>query len=311
MTGGAGFIGSHLVETLVRRKEKVRVLDNLSTGSLRNLSHIRGKFDYQQGDIRDQHDVRQALKGVTYVLHEAALRSVARSVEDPVTSNDVNVNGTVTLLWESLRARVKRVVYASSSSVYGESKKFPQSTLQPAHPVSPYAVSKYAAEQYCRVFSETLGLSTVSLRYFNVFGPRQDPLSKYAVVIPIFMHAAYWKKALPLDGDGRQSRDFAYIENVVWATLAAAMRPGVSGDVFNVACGQTHSLNDYIRILEKLAGRKMKIVHRKVRVGDVKKTWADISKTKKMLGYRPLFDFEGGIRKTWDYFSHSQKGMGS
>lgn len=307
VTGGAGFIGSHIAEELVRRREKVRILDNFVSGRLENIARVKKSVDIVRGDIRDPRDVRRAVRGVDFVLHQAALRSVVRSIEDPISTNDVNVGGTVTVLWESLRAGVKRVVYASSSSVYGLSKKYPQAVSDPVDPVSPYAAAKLAGEKYCRVFSETMGLSTVSLRYFNVFGPRQDAKSKYAVVIPIFMKAAFEGSPLPLEGDGRQSRDFAYIDNVVSANLLAAVRPGGHGRVFNVACGTTTSLLDYVSLLERLVGRKLPIRRLPARKGDVRKTFADIRATRKYLGYRPSVSFEKGVQKTWNIFIQ-QKG---
>lgn len=302
ITGGAGFIGSHLAEALVKRNQRVCAFDNLIAGKLENLDSVRKKIDFVRGDIREGRDLRRALKNVDYVLHQAALRSVVRSLEDPVGTCEVNAQGTLNVLAESQRAGVKRVVIASSSSVYGSSKIYPQSPLHKPLPLSPYAASKLAGEYYCRVFSETMGLSTVALRYFNVFGPRQDFRSRYAVVIPIFMQAAMTGKPLPVDGDGSQSRDFAYIDNVVSANLLAATRPAAHGGVFNVACGTTTSLNQYIHLLEKLSGRKLTIKRNPPRKGDVKKTFADISLTRQKLGYRPLASFEEGVQKMWDYF---------
>ncbi len=303
VTGGAGFIGSHLVEALVKNGQSVRVLDNFFSGDIKNIAHLKNKIDLVRGDIRERKDLKKSLRNVDYVLHQAALRSVVRSLEDPISSAEVNVGGLVNLLWESLSAGVKRVVSASSSSVYGESPFFPQSPSHKPMPLSPYAASKAAGEYYCSVFSKTMGLSTVSLRYFNVFGPRQDFKSKYAVVIPIFMDAVYRSKPLPLHGDGKQSRDFAYIDNVVSANLLAATKPGLNGDVFNVACGDSHSLLDYVKILQKITGKKLSFKISATRRGDVKKTWADISETKKKLGYRPLVNFEEGVRRTWAYFA--------
>jgi len=307
VTGGAGFIGSHLTEHLVGKKQSVRIIDDFSTGRMDNLSAVRNKIEVIRGDICDQRVVKRALEDIDYVLHQAARRSVVRSLEDPVATNEVNVQGTVNLLWGALKSGVKRFVYASSSSVYGDSRKFPQSPSDPPSPLSPYAVSKLAGEYYCRVFSKTLGLETVCLRYFNVFGYRQDPNSKYAVVIPIFMKSILRDKPLPLQGDGRQSRDFAHVDNVVSANILAAKKKGVSGEVFNVACGKNHSLLDYIRILEKITKRKLKVGHAPSRNGDVRKTWADIRKTQKRLGYNPLVEFEEGIKRTWFQQFHVQE----
>lgn len=308
VTGGAGFIGSHIAERLVRDGEVVRILDNFSTGKQENIRHLRGRATVVRGDIRESSDVRRALKGIDYVLHQAALRSVPRSLEDPLATNDVNVGGTLLLLWESLRARVKKFVYASSSSVYGNSRKFPQSPDQNPLPISPYAVSKLTGEYYCRVFSETFDLPTVSLRYFNVFGPRQDPFSKYAVVIPIFIRAALERTPLPLHGNGSQSRDFAYIDNVVDANLLAAKRKTVGGAVYNVACGQNHSLNDYIRLLEMLTHRRLAVQKLPFRSGDVPKTYADISATRRDLRYRPSVLFAEGVRRTFRHFLNAPSG---
>src|SRR3989338_8056193 len=242
VTGGAGFIGSNIVEELVRRKEGVRVLDSFITGKKENLEPFSGKVEVIEGDIRDRDILRSALKGVDFVLHQAALRSVPKSVEDPFTTNDINVFGTLNLLAAARDAGVKRVVYASSSSVYGYAKKFPQKETHLTMPISPYGVSKLAAENYCVTFAKTFGLETVSLRYFNVFGPRQNPESKYSAVIPAFIFKMLKGERPLVDWDGKQSRDFTYIANVVEANLKACSVPGISGEVFNVACGETTSV---------------------------------------------------------------------
>lgn len=301
VTGGAGFIGSNIAEELVRRGYKVRVLDNLSTGNLSNLSTVIKRIEFVKGDICSARDLKKALRGVDYVLHQAALRSVPRSVDDPQSTNDVNITGTLKLLIAARDAGVKRVVYASSSSVYGDSKLIPQNELHRTSPISPYAVSKLAAENYCQVFAKTFGLQTVSLRYFNVFGPKQDPKSKYAAVIPKFMKAAYKGETLIVHGDGNQSRDFTYIENVVNANILAALTPGIGGEVFNVACGDSSSVMDIVRGIEKILGRKIKVKHTPPRAGDVRKTKADISKAKRLLKYKPGTSFEKGLGLTFKW----------
>jgi len=304
VTGGAGFIGSHIAEALVKRGHKVRVLDNLSTGSMDNLSSIASYIEYQQGDITRHDDVANAVEGQDIVFHEAALRSVARSIDNPFSSNEINVDGTLRLLEACRKARVKRVVYASSSSVYGDNIKYPQVETMRASPISPYAVSKLAGEHYHIVFSKTFGLETVSLRYFNVFGPRQHPESQYAAVIPKFMQAAMQGHPLEVHSDGKQSRDFTYIDNVVQANLLAASRPKVQGEYFNIANGKNYSLLDIIKVIEKLAGHNLKRHHLAARAGDIRKTWADIRKAKRLLGYKPTVGFEEGLERTWEWFKN-------
>ena len=257
VTGGAGFIGSNIVEALVKRGDKVRVLDNLSTGLKENLDLFRDRIEFMEGDLRNPQDVAAAVSGVEFIFHEAALRSVPRSVDNPSDTNDVNVTGTLQLLLAARDARVKRVVYASSSSVYGDNKKYPQNESMRGAPLSPYAVTKYTGELYCVVFAKTFGLETVCLRYFNVFGPRQHPESQYAAVIPLFMKSAVEGTPLEVHWDGRQSRDFTYIDNVVEANLLAAATPGVSGEVFNIACGKTNSLLQIVQQLQTFVGHPL------------------------------------------------------
>lgn len=307
VTGGAGFIGSHLVEALLRRGDKVRVLDNLSTGSQNNLAAVLDRVEFVQGDLRDGRDVERSVQGMDCVFHQAALRSVERSIHDPASSNAVNVDGTLKLLMACRQAGVKRLIYASSSSVYGDNKVFPQVETMRASPLSPYAVSKASAEMYCVVFAKTFGLQTVSLRYFNVFGPRQSPESQYAAVIPKFMQSALQETPLEVHWDGRQSRDFTYIDNVAEANLLAAEAPSASGEVFNIACGTSHSLLDIIRELGKLSGHPLARKHFPARAGDTRKTWADVRKAKKTLRYRPRIGFEEGLRRTWEWFVQTQR----
>lgn len=300
MTGGAGFIGSNIAEGLVRRGDRVRVFDNFSTGRRENLA----TFDVEvvEGDLRDPAAVRRAVDGVEGVFHEAALRSVPRSVDDPMSTNDVNVGGTLHLLMACREAKVRRVVYASSSSAYGDDPTLPKVETLPANPISPYAVSKLAAEHYCRTFARLYGLETVSLRYFNVFGPRQNPESKYSAVIPRFLQLALANEPLEIHGDGEQSRDFTYIDNVVQGNLLAMDTPGVSGEVFNVACGTRHSLLAIADAIGAFLGRELTRRHVESRAGDVRHTLADITKAQERLGFRPEVNFADGIRRTCEYF---------
>jgi nucleoside-diphosphate-sugar epimerase len=278
------------------------VFDNLSTGSLDHLKHVRNKIDFVKGDLRKAKDVQKAVKGINVIFHEAALRSVPRSVDDPFASNDVNINGTLQLLLAARDANVKRVVTASSSSVYGDNRVYPQhEELKPA-PLSPYALTKLTGELYGPVFSRTYGLETVALRYFNVFGPRQAPESMYAAVIPKFMESIIKNEPLVVHWDGKQSRDFTYIDNVVHGNILAGTKPGISGHAFNLACGDNFSLLDIIHLLEKFSGKKTIRKHTPMRKGDVRKTWADIRKAKRMLGFKPQVSFEEGLRRTWDWF---------
>jgi len=305
VTGGAGFIGSSIAGELVKLGQYVRILDNFCTGKIENMSPFINKIDLVRGDIRETKDLKKALKGIDFVLHQAALRSVPRSVEDPLSTNDVNITGTLKLLMMARELKVKRVVYASSSSAYGDCKEFPQKETFATNPISPYAVAKLAAEHYCQVFAKTFGLETVSLRYFNVFGPRQDPNSKYSAVIPKFIFAAMKNATIEIHGDGRQSRDFSYIDNVVEANIKAATVKGISGNVFNIACNESHSVMEIARGIEQALGRKIKIVHTQKRAGDVKRTFADISKAKKLMGYSPKVDFEEGLKRTFEWFAEN------
>jgi UDP-glucose 4-epimerase len=255
-----------------------------------------------EGDLRDAATVRRAVAGVHGVFHQAALRSVPRSVDDPLSSNEVNVTGTLVLLLACREARVRRVVYASSSSVYGDDPALPKVETLPTQPISPYAVSKLAAEHYCQTFARLYGLETVSLRYFNVFGPRQNPESKYSAVIPRFLAQALAGEPLEVHGDGEQSRDFTYIDNVVEANLLAMKTPEVSGQVFNVACGTRHSLLAIADAIAAFLGRRLERAHVPPRAGDVRHTLADIGKAERLLGFRPAVDFANGMRRTCEYF---------
>ncbi len=301
VTGGAGFIGSNIAEALVKRGDRVRVLDNFVTGLRENLDAI-GRVELVEGDLRRPGDCARAVAGVDGVFHQAALRSVPRSVDDPTSSNEVNVTGTLNLLMACRDAKVRRVVYASSSSVYGDDPALPKVETLPTNPISPYAISKLGAELYCRTFSRLYGLETVSLRYFNVFGPRQNPESIYSAVIPRFLEQALAREPLEVHGDGLQSRDFTYIDNVVQGNLRAMETPGVAGEVFNVACNTRHTLLDIAEQIGRFLGRPLERRHVASRPGDVKNTLADISKAERLLGYRPTVDFADGMRRTCDYF---------
>jgi UDP-glucose 4-epimerase len=308
VTGGAGFIGSHIVERLLAEGHRVRVLDDLSTGSRANLAFARGNPRLQviRGDIRRLPVVEQAMRGVTAVFHQAALRSVPRSVTDPLGANARNVTGTLHILHAAAQQKKKpRVVYASSSSVYGERPDLPKREDQPSAPISPYAATKVANEIYASVWGRIFGLETVGLRYFNVFGPRQDPKSEYAAVIPRFILWAVHDEPLQVHGDGKQSRDFTYIDNVVSANLLAARAPArvVSGKSYNVGCGSRTSLLDIVALLERWLGRRLRRAHSPARVGDVRHTLADIGAAKRDLRYEPLVDFETGLRRTVDFFT--------
>lgn len=300
VTGGAGFIGSHLVEGLVTRGAKVVVVDNLSTGKLSNLRCVMDQIRFLDGDVRDEQTIREAVEGAEYVFHQAALPSVARSLEDPIASNDVNVCGTLNVLVAAREYGVKRVIYASSSSVYGDTPELPKDETMPVNPLSPYATSKLAGESYCSVFTRVYGLSTVSLRYFNVYGPRQDPDSPYAAVIPIFIRDMRQNAPLTVFGDGEQTRDFTHVRNAVQANVRAMEAPGVSGEVFNVACGQRISLNQIIDLLAVLAGRRPAVRYLADRPGDVRHSLASIRQATERLDYHPDVQLEEGLRALWD-----------
>jgi UDP-glucose 4-epimerase len=302
ITGGAGFIGSHIAEKLVAMGERVRVLDNFSSGKRANLAGLGDKIEIARGDILDLDVVKKAAKGAQLVFHQAALRSVPFSVENPTLVNRVNVEGTLNVLTAARDAGVKRVVYASSSSAYGRGPMQPKKETDTPGPISPYAVSKLAGEYYCKVFSELYGLETVSLRYFNVYGPRQDPNSQYAAVIPRFIQWALQGDALEIHGDGLQSRDFTYIDNVVAANLQAARTQLGIGGAFNVGQGETHALLDLVTVIEKNLQIELKRSHTAARAGDVRFTQADISESKRCLGYNPEVSFEEGLAKTVEFF---------
>jgi len=307
VTGGAGFIGSHIVERLLREHATatVRVFDDFSTGAMSNLPFAGAagaRLEVIRGDIRDLAALERAAAGASVIFHQAALRSVPLSVNDPLGTHDRNVTGTLHVLEAARRRQVRRVVYASSSSVYGGGLELPKREEQAPAPLSPYAVSKAAGEQYAAVWTRLYGVETVGLRYFNVFGPRQDPASEYAAVIPRFILWGRHGKPLEIHGDGTQSRDFTYIDNVVEANCLAARAPGAAGEVVNVGLGTRVTLLDIVTRLESLLGRRLERRHTPVRAGDVPHSLADISKAKRLLGYTPLVDFDEGLRRTVEFF---------
>ena len=304
VTGGAGFIGSNLTEALLKKEHSVRVLDDFSTGKRENL--IFGKeypsLEIVDGDIRNLAICQKAMKDIEYVFHQAALPSVQRSVEDPLGSNAVNSQGTLNILLSARDAGVKRVIYASSSSIYGDTPTLPKKEEMPANPLSPYALQKYIGEQYCRLFYQLYGLETVSLRYFNIFGPKQDPASIYSAVIPRFIDALLKGHPPIIFGDGEQSRDFTYIDNVVRANLLAMSAKHPQGEAINIACGKRVSLNQLLNILKEIVGSKVSPTHEEARKGDVKHSLADINKGKKILNYDPQVGIEMGLKKTVEFF---------
>ena len=307
VTGGAGFIGSHLVEVLLHRGQKVRVLDNFSTGKRENLHGLMDQIELIEGDIRSYHIVREAVQGIDFVLHQGALPSVPRSINDPITTNEVNVGGTLNVLDASKDAGVKRVVYASSSSVYGPDPELPVREDMTPQPVSPYAVAKLTGEKYCHVFSRVYGLETVALRYFNIFGPRQDPNTQYSAFIPKFVVGIMNGQSLTIDGDGEQAKDFTYVSNVVEANLLALEAEGVSGEVFNVGCGQSTSVNEVVGHIRQISNSQGEISYGPSRTGDVPRSLADISRAREKLGYSPQVLLREGLEHVALWFSNGDK----
>jgi UDP-glucose 4-epimerase len=308
VTGGGGFIGSHLVKRLLRDGQSVRVLDNFATGRRANLEEVLDDIELIEGDLQSYERVHNAVRGCDFAFHLGALPSVPRSIQDPLTSNATNVVGTLNVLLAARDEGVQRVVYASSSSLYGASTELPKREDMHPLPIAPYAVSKLAAEGYCRAFHQVYGLETVALRYFNVFGPGQDPQSQYAAVIPNFITAALDGGRPTIHGDGEQSRDFTFVDNAVDANLLAASAAGAAGQAFNIACGERTSLNDIVARISVLAGREVEAVHADSRPGDVRHSLADISKAREILGYEPAVDFEEGLRRTFTaYEERSQQ----
>ncbi len=308
VTGGGGFIGSNIVGELLQRGEEVRILDNFSTGRRENIAEFSGKIEVIEGDIRDLKTVEEAVDGADFVLHQAALPSVQRSILNPLTTNEVNITGTLNLLLASKEANVKRLVYASSSSVYGDSADLPKSEDMSPHPLSPYAISKLAGERYCQAFYDLYGLETVCLRYFNVFGPKQDPLSEYSAVIPKFIKALAQGKPPEIYGDGEQTRDFTYVHNVVVANILASSVEGVAGGVINIACGERFSLNQMLRYLQGVFDSAIDPIYSAPRLGEVRDSLADISKARQLLGYEPQVSFFEGLKKAVHWFTNRNSG---
>lgn len=298
VTGGAGFIGSNIVEELLKRGNSVRVIDNFSTGKKENLKGFLDDVELIEGDIRSYDSVRRATAGIDVILHQAALPSVPRSIADPITSNEVNVGGTLNVLKAAVDTSVKRVVYASSSSVYGDNPILPKHEDMIPNPLSPYAVSKLAGEKYCVVFSKVYGLETISLRYFNVFGPKQDPDSQYSAVIPKFIKVMMHDERPTIFGDGEQSRDFTYVANVVEANLLAASAQCDSGVVMNCACHGQTTLNELMKEINTVLTKNIIPAYEKPRSGDIKDSFADVNLAKKMIGYIPQVSFVDGLKKT-------------
>jgi nucleoside-diphosphate-sugar epimerase len=301
VTGGAGFIGSHLSEEIVRRGHSVRVADSLITGKRSNLDHIQG-VEFLQGDLADEAFARQAVQGMDYVLHQAAIPSVPRSVKDPITSNRANVDATLNVLVAARDAGVKRLVFAGSSSADGNTETLPKHEEMPTSPLSPYALQKVVGEQYLQMFTRLYGLETVSIRYFNVFGPRQDPTSPYSGVISVFATALIENRSPKIYGDGEQTRDFTYVANVVDGVLRACEANGASGEIINVATGGRISLNQLFHTMKQLVGATADPTYVETRAGDVRDSQADISKAQRILGYAPIVSFEDGLRQTVEWY---------
>ena len=304
VTGGAGFIGSNVARKLLELRHQVRVLDNFLTGKRENLADIRGDIDLIEGDLRNFETVRQAAQGVEYILHLGALPSVPRSVADPLLSNDINITGTLHVLEAARQQGVKRVVFSSSSSIYGDTPTLPKREDMPLNPLSPYAAHKAAGELYCRVYQNMFRVETVCLRYFNVFGLRQDPASQYAAVIPRFITALRSGGQPTIYGDGEQSRDFTYIDNVVAANIAASTAPDAAGEVINIACGERVTINELARRIGALLGKEIAPQYLPARAGDVKHSLADISKARRLLNYADTVNLDTGLRRTVEWFVH-------
>lgn len=305
VTGGAGFIGSNIVKELLNQGQEVRVLDNFATGKRENILPLM-KYDNLsliEGDLRSFHIVRSAVRDVDYILHQGALPSVPRSINDPITSNDVNILGTLNLLEAAKEYGVKRVVCASSSSIYGNSETLPKVETMPVNPMSPYALTKYAQERYCQIFFKLYGLQTVSLRYFNVFGPNQDPTSQYSAVIPKFIKLIQQNKQPIIYGDGSQSRDFTFVDNNVWANIQACTAPQAAGETINIACGERFTLIELVVMINEILGKSIEPRFEPERPGDVKHSLAGIEKAKELLGYEVRVGFKEGLAKTIEHFS--------
>jgi nucleoside-diphosphate-sugar epimerase len=308
VTGGAGFIGSHVVDELVRRGQDVVVLDDLSTGQEANIEDVRRKIDFRAGTITDMKDVQSACHGADYVIHLAARASVPKSVKDPIGTNHTNIDGTLNVLVAARDAGARRFVFAASSSAYGETPEQPKIESMAPVPISPYGVTKYVGELYAQVFGRVYGLENASIRYFNVFGPRQDPTSQYSGVLSRFMLAILRNEPPVIYGDGEQSRDFTYVANVVDETLRACEAAGASGKVFNGGTGARITLNEVIKLLAKITAREIRVAYEPARVGDIRDSQAEISLARRVLGYEPEVLFEEGLRRTWDWYSSAYGG---
>lgn len=302
VTGGAGFIGSNIVGELLNRNYEVRVLDNFSTGKRENLNSYGNDIELIEGDIRSYHIVKDAVKNIDIILHQAALPSVPRSINDPITSNDVNVTGTLNILEAARKADVQKIVFASSSSVYGDNPKLPKEESMIPNPLSPYAVSKLSGEKYCQVFTRIYNLKTVALRYFNVFGPRQDPTSQYSAVIPKFITAIMRNESPVIFGDGEQSRDFTFVRNVIEGNILAATTDCESGIAMNCACHGRVTLNELVTMINEILGKDVKPIYKEPRAGDIKHSFADIQLAEKNLNYKPLVSFKEGLKITIESF---------
>lgn len=310
VTGGGGFIGSNLVRALLERGDDVRVLDNFSTGLRENLAGLEDDVEVVEGELRSYERVHNAVRGVEVVFHQGALPSVPRSVQDPLTTNAVNVEGTLNVLLAARDEDVRRVVFASSSSVYGNTAALPQREDAPPSPIAPYGVAKLAAERYCSTFSRVYRIETVALRYFNVFGPRQNPLSEYAAVVAKFIRLVASGEPVTIEGDGETSRDFTFVSNVVDANVLAADADGVNGHVLNVAVGESHTVNELADTIGELLERPVDKRYGPPRPGDIRASWADISEARRLLGYEPEIGFEEGLRRTADFLLR-QKSVGA
>jgi UDP-N-acetylglucosamine/UDP-N-acetyl-alpha-D-glucosaminouronate 4-epimerase len=308
VTGGAGFIGSNIVDELVRRGHQVVVLDDLSTGKESNLDGVRGKIDFRTGCITDLAALQPACRGIDYVIHLAARTSVPKSVLDPIESNHVNIDGTLNALVAARDAKVKRFVFAASSAAYGETPTLPKVESMQPEPISPYGVTKYVGELYAQVFGRVYGLENACVRYFNVFGPRQDPSSQYSGVLSRFMLAVIKDEQPVVYGDGEQTRDFTYVANVVDETLRACESKEASGKVFNGGTGVRVTLNEVLKLMGKITGKKIQADYHSPRSGDIRDSQADISLARRVLGYEPIVNFEQGLQRTWEWYKSTYSG---
>jgi len=300
VTGGAGFIGSHIVEALLKQGHWVRVVDNFSTGKKENIQPFLDKIEFLRGDLSNLKTAQRAVKNIDIVFHQAAIPSVQRSVADPLSTNSANINGTLNILLAARDAKVKKIIYASSSSIYGNTPVLPKKETAPVDPISSYTLTKFAGERYCQLFHRLYGLPTVCLRYFNVFGPRQNPKSQYSAAIPKFIMAILNDQSPVIYGDGEQSRDFTYVDNVVKANLLAATSE-IVGEVINIACGKRITLNQVVALINKALGKEIKPVFLPPKIGDIQHSLADITKAQELLNYQSITGFEEGLKKTIEW----------